>query len=280
MPADHVPDRRLGRRDEQKRVAGHRLKNLKTCDYISELRTLGVPAKLCSRLKAFLKARHPGDQKRIYHSLAHTQEVASLTGAMLHSWPRVPADRKILLILAAALHDVDPTRKPGTPARVEATLDHLDRDKEARAMLAEFGRLFKITPDQVSALVMATDYSTHPAEMKAKYEAFKRAHRDAFGRDPWIPKWGKRLAYWDQIATYLQTTPEQARSRVAGLGREFRAAHAFRSRPKEGLQGLSHRFLAGLRRDPLFFYLGASDRARFNRLMQAFVGPKGSKARR
>jgi hypothetical protein len=229
-----------------------------------------VPARLNARLRAFLKKRHPGDQERIYHSLAHTHEVAGLTAAMLYSWPKVPADRKILLILSASLHDVDPKRKPGTPARVEATLEHLEKDREARSLLKEFEKRFGFTPDQVMALIMATDYSTHPQEMQAKYEAFKQAHQEAFGQDPWIPLWGKRLAYWDQIATYLQTTPAEARRRVAGLGREFRRAQAIRTRPKDGLHGLSYKFFEGLRRDPLFDYLDAADQKRFLQLQRAF----------
>src|SRR5271170_699386 len=85
-------------------------------DLTAELRKLGVSTHLCARLTAFLKTRHPGDQERIYHGLAHTNEVALLTAKMLHRWPKVPSDRKVLLVLSAALHDLDPDREPGTPA--------------------------------------------------------------------------------------------------------------------------------------------------------------------
>lgn len=220
------------------------------------------------RLKNFLKSRHPGKQDRIYHSLAHTYEVAGLTSAMLHAWPKVPAGRKVLLILAAAMHDVDPERRPGTPARVEATLAHLESDPEARRLLADFGARFDFTGEQVCALVMATDFSARPAEMKSKLQAFQEAHRNAFGDDPWIPLWGHRLAFWDQIATYLHTTPMEARKRIAGLGREMRRAHVLAGRPKAGLKGLSRDFLGRLRRDPLFSYLGAQDQARFDALLR------------
>lgn len=190
---------------------------------------------------------------------------------MLHKWPKVPAGRKVLLILAAAMHDVDPERRPGTPARVEATLEHLERDPEAVKLLADFAARFDFTPDQVGALVRATDYSARPAERRQKLSAFLRAHKVAFGDDPWIPLWGQRLAYWDQIATYLHTTPDQARRRVAGLGRELRSARALAARPKEGLKGLSYGFLTTLREDPLFTYLHADDRARFETLIRGFA---------
>ena len=107
-------------------------------DFLGELRLLGIPARLCARLKAFLKARHPGNQERIYHGLAHTWEVSGLTARMLRSWPGVPADRKVLLILAAAMHDLDPQRPPGTPARVRATLAYLHEDPAAAGLVAEF----------------------------------------------------------------------------------------------------------------------------------------------
>lgn len=238
---------------------------------LAELRVLGAPDALCARLRKFLRARHPGPQDRIYHSLAHTYEVAGLTGQMLHKWPQVPAGRKVLLILAAAMHDVDPERKPGTPARVEATLAHLEKDPEARKLLGDFAKRFGFTPDQVGALVMATDYSARPAERKKKLKAFLSAHAEAFGDDPWIPLWGRRLAYWDQIATYLHTTPLQARKRVAGLGWELRRARALAKRPKHGLKGLSHAFLSGLMRDELFTYLTAADQHRFKRLVEEFA---------
>jgi hypothetical protein len=233
-----------------------------------ELRRLGVPAALVARLRAFLRARHPGRQDRLYHSLAHTHEVAALTARMLHSWPRVPKGRKVLIVLAAALHDIDPRRRAGTPARVSATLKHIRGDREARALLKELGSRFDFTPAQVSALILATDYSPHPDEMRGKRRAFEAAQRAAFGRDPWIRQWGRRLAYWDQIASYLETR-ELARRRVAGLARELRA---LRGPGRVGdMNELSRRFLARLRRDALFHYLPAGDRRRFDAVLKAFA---------
>ncbi len=235
--------------------------------FLKELEALGTPRPLAESLRAFLADRHPGDQKRIYHGLEHTCEVAALTARMLRSWPRVPRSRKVLLIIAAALHDVDPARRPGTPARVEATLEHLEDDREARALLWAFGEHFDFTPAQVCALILATDYSPFPEEMKAKRAQFERASQGVFGDDPWIPEWGRRLAYWDQISTYLETVPK-ARSRVAGLARELRAD----SRKPLGMSDISRRFLSGLRRDPLFDFLPAADRRRFDAALASFDG--------
>lgn len=234
-----------------------------------ELRSLGVPARLSARLLVFLEARHPGDQDKIYHGLAHSLEVALLTARLLDRWPKVPAARKVLLILAASLHDVDPDRRPNTPARVSATIRHLRTDPHAKRLLKDFGALFGFTTAQVCALVLATDYSPHPSEMEGLHGKFERAHRAAFGEDPWIDQWGKRLAYWDQISTYLGPKRE-ARRRVAGLAREFRAQGA-KFRPEGGFAGLSRRFLLRLRAEPLFEYLPAADRARFDAVVAALT---------
>ena len=57
---------------------------------------------------------------------------------------------------------------------------------------------------------------------------------------------------------------------MAGLAREFRQVKAWRARPQTGLAGMSRRFLTRLRRDRLFAYLSARDRARFERLLRRF----------
>ena len=236
-----------------------------------ELRALGTPAGLVERLVAFLKTRHPGNQERIYHSFAHTIEVAALTTRMLHRWPKVPAERKVLIALSAALHDLDPERYPGTPARVSATLEYLQGHGEAHSLVSDFCDRFHFTPGQVGALIMATDYSADKNELVQLQEAFKRAHKYAFGDDPWIDEWGRRLAYWDKIATYLENEPQESRRRVAGLGRELRRAGAWRRRPKAGLTGVSRDFLLALKKHELYTYLPKADRARFEKVLKLFA---------
>jgi endonuclease/exonuclease/phosphatase family metal-dependent hydrolase len=237
-------------------------------DFLYELQILGAPKSLCARLKKFLKDRHPGDQEKIYHNLSHTHEVASLTARMLHRWPNVPADRKVLIILTAALHDLDPHRTPGIPARVEATLEYLQSDDEARKLVADFCDRFHFTPGQVGAMVMSTDYSARAEEMEAKLEAFRKAHRYAFGDDPWVELWGKRLAFWDKIATYLHNTHDDSRRRVAGLCRELKKVGA---KPKSGMTEVSRKFLTALTKEELFTYLPTADQKHFKDLLKRFV---------
>jgi hypothetical protein len=247
--------------------------------FLEGLRDLGAPRALADRLRAFLRARHPGPQDRVYHGHAHSCEVAALTARMLASWPRVPDDRKALLVLAAALHDVDPRRRPHTPPRVDNTLRHLRTDREARRLLRDFEARFDFTAAQVCALIMATDYSPNRGEMARKRAAFARARRAAFGRDPWIGEWGHRLAYWDQIATYLHA-PAEARRRVAGLAREIRNEYPD-FRPDSGMREMSRRFLGTLRRDPLFHYLPKEDRRRFDAAtVEVTRAPRRGPARR
>lgn len=243
-------------------------------EFLKELHELGTPPALAARLRRFLHARHPGVQDRLYHGYAHSCEVAALTARMLVSWPRVPAPRKVLLILAAALHDVDPKRRPTTPPRVDGTLRHLESDPQARRLLKDFHSRFGFTPAQTAALIMATDYSPRPADMRRKRAAFARARRAAFGGDPWIEQWGHRLAYWDQIATYLRP-PAESRKRVAGLARELRRENPD-FHPEDGMRELSRRFLAGLRRDHLFHYLRAEDRRRFEAATAELTRPRRS----
>lgn len=240
------------------------------------LRRLGIPEDVTGRLEAFLAARHPGDQDAVYHGLAHSLEVPSLTARVLEGETSLEPGQKVLLILSAALHDVDPARAPGTPARVAATLEHLDADPRARRLIDEFGSRFGFTRRQVKALIMATDFSPDPAERKVQQAAFEAEAAAAFPGEPWALEWGRRLAYFDQIATYVESH-EKARVRVEGLAREMRAALQAAGRgpgptDEQVLTG-SRAFLDGLRRSPFFGLLPASERDRFEEVRASFSGP-------
>lgn len=235
-------------------------------DYVVALGSLGVDAGLARRLDDFLSARHPGDPARVYHGLAHSQEVAALATRLTHGAGLSP-DRKILLIVAAALHDIDPERTPGTPARVPQTLAYLDSDSEARNILAEFGQRFGFTAAQVKALILATDFSPDPAAMASKQKVFEAAAAAAFP-DDWGMVWGRRLAFADQIATYV-ATPEQARRRVQGLAAEIRGPNETAPSDADVLAGTG-KFLHILRDNPQFALLPKADQARFQSVLAYF----------
>lgn len=240
--------------------------------FLIEMGKLGVPQSLLARLYDFLGTRHPGDQNSIYHGLGHTREVANLTARIL-SGRDLPAEKKILLILAAALHDVDPDRGENTPARVAATLEHLDRDDAARALLVDFGA-FGFTAAQVKALIMATDFDMDPAKLQAKQDAFAKAAAEAFpGEADWAVTWGKNLAFADQSSTYVGSLAE-ARKRVEGLAVEIRAQlQAIGKGPgptDEMMLAGSFKFLSVLKQNPLFALLPPEQSKNFDAVLAYF----------
>jgi hypothetical protein len=239
------------------------------------LRALGVPGGLAARLRRFLAARHPGDQERIYHGLAHTYEVAALTARVVRPRADIPGGRKVLLILAAALHDVDPAREPNTPPRVAGTLAHLETDPEARALLEDFGASFRFDAAQVKALIRATDYSADAGDLRVKNAAFAAAAAEAFPQEAGAVEWGRMLGYLDRIASYLDSD-DQARRRVTGLARELRGGTDRGAGPtNEEMLSRSAGFLSALGADPLFALLPPGDRARFSIVAARFQTHSG-----
>jgi|GEM_PF-1248372 len=240
--------------------------------YLAALKRLGVPDELAAGLHDFLDVRHPGDQNSIYHGAGHTREVAGFTARLVEGQD-LPAARKILLIFAAALHDIDPDRAPNTPARVSATLEHLDKDPQARALVAEFGARYGFTADQVKALILATDFSPVPAELEAKQAVFARAAEAAFPGDDFGKVWGERLSFVDQASTYLGDVA-LARERVVGLAHEIRAqikASGYDGGPTdEQMLAGSYRFLSVLRQSPDFALLPPDLRENFDAVLAYF----------
>lgn len=241
--------------------------------FVASLLKLGVPSELAGRLQAFLATRHPGDQDKVYHGLGHSHEVADLTARVVLAQD-MPAEKKILLILSASLHDVDPERAANTPARVSATLAHIDGDAEAAALVADFGGRYGFDAAQVKALIMATDFAMDPVQMKEKQDAFAVAAKKAFPSEPaWALDWGRRLAFADQSSTYVGSL-EQARARVAGLAVEIRAQlEAIGKGPgpsDEVMLAGSAKFLSVLKQNPLFSMLPAEQAKNFDAVYSYF----------
>ncbi|HXT00611.1 MAG TPA: hypothetical protein VN915_08055 [Elusimicrobiota bacterium] len=241
--------------------------------FVQALQDLGVSAELTTRLTAFLAARHPGDQDAIYHGLGHSREVADFTARVVQR-ADLPAARKVLLIFSASLHDVDPQRVPGTPARVAATIKYLDEDPAASALVAEFGSRYGFTPAQVGALIMGTDFSPDPAEMKARQQAFAFAAAAAFPGEDFGLVWGRRLAFVDQSSTYLGDA-EGAKKRVEGLAHEIRAQLESMGKGPGPTDAMilagTGKFLAVLRQNPDFAVLPADLQKRFEAVDSYFA---------
>ncbi len=240
--------------------------------FLVELQKLGVPEALTARLYQFLSNRHPGEQSLVYHGLGHSREVANLTASIV-TGQNIPAEKKILMILSAALHDVDPDREANSPARVSATLVHLDKNDEARALLVDFGR-YGFTAAQVKALIMATDFDPDPVKMKQIQENFAKAAAAAFPSEPeWALAWGKKLSFSDQISTYVSSI-DMARDRVTGFAHEKRLeAAALGKGPgltdAQMLAG-TFKFLNFLKQNPNFALLTPDQRENFDAVLKYF----------
>jgi len=234
------------------------------------LHALGAEPELCLRLSSFLSSHHPDASSRLYHNLEHSLEVAGLTARSVGALsPPLPPSRRALLVFAAALHDVDPGRVAGTPPRVEATLAGLC-ERAALRLISDFGERWNFTRGQVAALILATAHDADPLRLSNQRALFRAAARGAFPDDPEALEWGRALAYWDKAATYV-AAPELAHRRVVGLARELRAAAGGRGASDGELLAGTPRFLAALRRDPLFATLPLADRARFDATAASFA---------
>ncbi|MBI3548247.1 MAG: hypothetical protein HY078_04250 [Elusimicrobia bacterium] len=234
--------------------------------YAAELVRLGASEALAAALRAFLAQRHPGDQARLYHSLVHTEEVASLAAAVVRRRDDMSAGEKALVIVSAALHDLDPERVPDTPARVAATLSYLDDNTEARRLLGAFCRQFEFTTDQVKALILATDYSGEAREQEIIEFRAELAAATAFCDDARGLGWGRLIAFLDRVASYIGSE-EEALRRLSGLARELRTRKRAGGHPHgpSDAQVLAETpvFLEALRRNPLYRVLSEEERERF-----------------
>jgi hypothetical protein len=73
----------------------------------------------------------------VYHNLEHTQQVAQMTYDLAIA-RGLPREQAVYLAQVAMLHDIDPTRTPGRPARVAATIEWM-RSGEGQALMSRWG---------------------------------------------------------------------------------------------------------------------------------------------
>ncbi|MDX6771221.1 MAG: HD domain-containing protein, partial [Elusimicrobiota bacterium] len=252
--------------------------------FLQVLVAAGAPVPLVERLYRLLADGHPGNQNAVYHGLGHSRAVADLTARLAEEAVLTP-DRAALVVLAASLHDLDPGRAPGMPPTVSATLAFLERDPEARALVAEFGAHFGFTPAQVAALIKATDFSPVPARLAELQRDFERSADDAFPAEAaaWGREWGLRISAADKTAAYLGTTQE-ALAAVRGLAGEFRAEAAAAGRPGRSdadIVAHTHSFLGGLAMSPQMALLPQELQERFEtnwRYFQTLSEPQAAAA--
>ncbi|MFH2202755.1 MAG: hypothetical protein ABIJ96_06555 [Elusimicrobiota bacterium] len=249
-------------------------------NFIRSLAYNGVPNAQIQKLADILKTQHPGDQKKVYHGLLHSKRVADTMAGVLAgpAGSKLSRAEKALLLVAAALHDVDPRRTPGTPARVSATLEYLDTDPAARALFKDLG-LGDRGRGQLKALIKFTDFNPDQAAMAQIQQDAEQMAKTYFG-EALAAKWttlGRLLAYADQTAMYLDSAAF-ADSAVKGLAHEFRtmarAATPTDDMVRKGTSG----FLKPLLENPFFNLLPPNLRANFQDVYAHFRRAAGLQA--
>lgn len=235
--------------------------------FLQALSRGGIPTASLGKLAELLKTGHPGDQTQVYHGLSHSLRVANVALAVLDG----PAGRGMspqarnTLLVAAALHDYDPSRPAGSPARVSATLETLDKDPKASALMKGLAAA-GVDPAQVKALIKYTDFHPDPAvRAQIRTDADSLSAAAFVGADAlaWAKLWGPRLAFVDQSAMYVDS-PAFARQAVVGLANELNA-------PADKVLAGTHNFLKPLIESPDFALLPPALQANFRAVHRYFV---------
>ncbi len=255
--------------------------------FLHALVKLGAPQSVTEYLWSYLQQRHPGDQGKIYHSLRHSVEVAGMMTAMIEaSGDALPARAKAALIVAAALHDVDPLRTPGTAPKVSETLRYLESDHPSQLMLWSVETAFGISRQQVLALIESTDFNPDAAAMAKLEEKAQASAAKAFdtGDQAWAQTWRLRLRLADKIASYVGSR-EYARRQALGLANEIRNGIAAATgkpaaQPTDEaiLQGTPG-FLAALKSDAHYGAVPADLRTSFESVVENFSQPAAAAAK-
>lgn len=201
--------------------------------FLNVLRRLGVPEDLVEALRAYLDApaRHPGDQAKVYHGRGHSYDVPNFLVILLNEIPltEIDARERVVAVLSAAFHDIDPLRPEGTPPQVSGTLSYIASDPETVALLKRFADHLGIPLERLTARmstrIKKTDF--HPdAKVRARIEEDFNAMVLAESTDPKVREQIRRLsellAFADKMAHYLKLDPGLIRQTVLNLADEFR----------------------------------------------------------
>lgn len=185
----------------------------------------GSVARKYFTMEEFL-ALHPGNQQSVYHSAQHSENVARVTGELAGKFD--PANKEFLQQVAL-IHDIDPARPPGTPARVPATLEWIERSRQ------DLMKRFNWSENDVSrakALIIRTEF---PFDDELKTNSYNGAYaersplqtyRDAIANLPEadraaVIRGGAILSeYADKGSFYLQSF-DTAKKAVEGLVNEL-----------------------------------------------------------
>ena len=178
---------------------------------------------------------HPGDQRAVYHSVEHSLRVQR----MVHDLARRLGAGQYTKFLAEVglLHDWDPSRAPGMPARVRATLDAIDADLAGREPLipGNGGSILRArlgwTPrhgEMAKALIQRTEFPFDDtrADGYSPQQAYRRFLGGLCPADQeFVLRWGPILSEYADKASYYCNAPfRSAVGAVRGLANEIGAA--------------------------------------------------------
>ena len=189
---------------------------------VSSVLNIKIPIEFQQYLISFLGYNHPGNQDKIYHNLAHSFEVSALVSVILDSC-QILDKWKAISVVAGLLHDLDPERQPHTPPMVERTIQYLENNPDAQAIIDYLCEVFGFTPKQIHTLILATDYSPNPEERDNKWIKFCNECEIYFEREELdtVIFLGQILAYADKASTYILSA-DIVVTRVRGLAFELR----------------------------------------------------------
>lgn len=156
-----------------------------------------------------------------YHGLVHSIRITNLVSSALAAKNKSISDQqKLLLIISAMFHDVDPLRNEGTPARVWATLEWMDSDQNAQEVFGELKKETGISTDQIKALIKFTDFDP-PKEAEIRAQAEQMAALSFSDGGIFAKEYGPILQFLDKVAMYVGSAAF-ARQAVVGLANEIR----------------------------------------------------------
>jgi hypothetical protein len=189
---------------------------------------LPAPAKKLERIIRDLHPDHPAGLP-IYHDFSHSRLAGRLTYSLARKLNATEPEA-IFLSQVALLHDIDPERRPGTPARVSATIKALYSDFfgvkplkpgfNGSVLSSELG-WDRAKLDLACALIKRTTYPFDHGQARQYGAWLRRLPKES---QAFALRWGATLSeYGDKSSLYLSTFARAHRA-VEGLVNELNTA--------------------------------------------------------
>lgn len=194
----------------------------------------GVSPRLVQELIELVKKNDKQSSGPSYHGLIHSARIANLAAASskTEKCKALTQHERALIIIAAFLHDIDPHREDGTPARVWATFEWMDKDPEAHEFFVQLERENDIHLNQIKTLIKFTDFDVDEKKrLQILMDAKKMAALHFGKRHEFAETVGEALAFLDQVSMYIGSFNFAVQA-VVGLANEFRRSIALTEEKK------------------------------------------------